>query len=42
MNMQEMNNIIDVHSEDMDVVLQPGVTRRQLNNHLKDKGLFFR
>ena len=40
-NMQEMNKIIDVHPEDMDVVLQPGVTRRQLNNHLKDKGLFF-
>ena len=40
-NMQEMNKIIDVHPEDMDVVLQPGVTRRQLDNHLKDKGLFF-
>ncbi len=36
-----MNKIIKINAEDFDVVLQPGVTRRQLNQYLKDTGLFF-
>ena len=30
-NLQEMNNVLEVHVEELDVVVQPGVTRKQLN-----------
>ncbi len=40
-DMNNLNNIIEVHSEDSTVVVQPGVTREQLNTYLRDTGLFF-
>jgi len=40
-DMMEMDQIITVNSEDLDVTVQPGVTREALNEYLRDTGLFF-
>ncbi|NJA88543.1 FAD-binding protein [Rhodocyclus tenuis] len=36
-----MNRILAVHNDDLDVVVEAGVTRIQLNTALRDTGLFF-
>ena len=41
LNMMNMNQVIQVNAEDMDVVVQPGVLREQLNDYLRASGLFF-
>ncbi|MEQ9109544.1 MAG: FAD-linked oxidase C-terminal domain-containing protein [Rhodospirillaceae bacterium] len=40
-DLTHMNQIVDVHPEDMDCVIQSGVMRSDLNAHLRDTGLFF-
>ncbi|KAF0232288.1 MAG: D-lactate dehydrogenase [Beijerinckiaceae bacterium] len=40
-DLSSMKKIITVHPEDLDCVIEPGVTRKELNEYLKSYGLFF-
>ena len=40
-DMSRMDKIVSVNAEDLDCVVQPGVTREDLNTYLRDRGLFF-
>src|SRR5580693_2763789 len=41
LDFRDMNRVLAVHAEDLDCVIEPGITRKQLNDYLRDKGVFF-
>lgn len=41
LDMTSMNKIIALNSEDLTVTVEPGLTRKQLNEQIRDSGLFF-
>ena len=40
-DVRDMNRVLAVHADDLDCVIEPGITRKALNEHLRDQGVFF-
>ena len=41
LDFRDMNRVLAVHAEDLDCVIEPGITRKALNEQLRDQGVFF-
>ena len=41
LDFRDMKRVLAVHAEDLDCVIEPGSTRKALNEHLRDQGVFF-
>jgi D-lactate dehydrogenase (cytochrome) len=41
LDVSRMNKVLAINAEDLTVTVQPGVTRKQLNDEVKSTGLFF-
>ncbi len=41
LDLSRMTAVLEVNEEDMDCLIEPGVTRQELNAFLRDKGMFF-
>jgi D-lactate dehydrogenase (cytochrome) len=41
LDLSRMTAVLEVNEEDMDCLIEPGVTRQALNAFLRDKGMFF-
>ena len=40
-DLRDMNKVLEVHADDLDCVIEPGVTRKALNDYVRDQGVFF-
>ena len=40
-DVNRMNRVLSINADDLTVTVQPGITRKQLNEAVKDTGLFF-